>query len=67
VFLLTGQIVTEIEALQILTGVSAFQTGAGGIGGAEGSVHLMVRGSPEQVTAARDLVLEIQGETPFVE
>lgn len=66
-FLLTGQIVTEIEALQMLAGVLAFQTGAGGIGGAEGSVHLMVRGSPEQVAAAQELVEGIQGEPAFVE
>jgi hypothetical protein len=36
-FLLTGEIITELEAIHVLTGVTAFQCGAGGIG-AEGSV-----------------------------
>ncbi|MFC1694073.1 hypothetical protein ACFL1R_11255 [Candidatus Latescibacterota bacterium] len=66
-FLLTGEIVTEIEALKILTGISAFQAGAGGIGGAEGSVILVLRGQKEQVEKALQLVEEIQGELPFVE
>ena len=66
-FLLTGEIVTEIEALKILTGISAFQVGAGGIGGAEGAVHLLLRGSKEQVKRSLELVKDIQGEPPFVE
>ena len=65
-FLLTGHVVTEIEALQILTGVDAFQAAAGGIGGAEGSVRLVCRGTREQVRKALDLVQSIQGEPPFV-
>lgn len=66
-FLLTGEIVTEMEALEILTGVSAFQSGAGGIGGAEGGVRLVLRGSRDQVEKALDIVEGIYGEPPFVE
>lgn len=66
-FLLTGEIVTEIEALKILAQVDAFQAGAGGIGGAEGAVRLVVRGTGENVQRALALVAEIQGEPPFVE
>jgi len=66
-FLLTGEIVTEIEALKILTGVSAFQAGAGGIGGAEGGVRLVLRGSRDQVENALNIVEGIYGEPPFVE
>ena len=66
-FLLTGEIVTEIEALKILTGVSAFQSGAGGIGGAEGGVRLVLRGSRDQVEHALNIVEGIYGEPPFVE
>ncbi len=66
-FLLTGEIVTEIEALKILADVDAFQAGAGGIGGAEGAVRLVMRGSREQVRHALELISEIQGEPPFVE
>ena len=66
-FLLTGHIVTEIEALELLSGVSAFQAGAGGIGGAEGSVRLIVRGKRQQVEEALRIVETVQGEPPFVE
>lgn len=66
-FLLTGKIVTEIEALKILTGVDAFQAGAGGIGGAEGAVRLVMRGPREHVQDALELLSDIQGEPPFVE
>ena len=65
-FLLTGEIVTEIEALKILTGVSAFQSGAGGIGGAEGGVMLVLRGLRDQVEKALNIVEEIYGEPSFI-
>lgn len=63
----TGHIITEIEALDILADVSAFQAGAGGIGGAEGAVRLVFRGTTENVEAALKLIESIQGEPPFVE
>jgi hypothetical protein len=66
-FLLTGEIVTELEAVSILTGATAFQCSAGGIGGAEGSVWLVFRGTMEQVTEALKLVQSIQGEPPYIE
>ncbi len=66
-FLLTGEIVTELEAISILTGATAFQCSAGGIGGAEGSVWLVFRGTKGQVTQALKLVQSIQGEPPYIE
>jgi hypothetical protein len=60
-----GQIVTEIEALAMLTGAQAMQVAAGGIGGAEGAVWLMVQGSDEQVGNAVGLIEALQGEPPF--
>ena len=66
-FLMTGRILTEIEAMKILTGVSAFQAGAGGIGGAEGSVRLICRGTKKDVLKALELVDKIQPEPPFVQ
>jgi len=66
-YLFTGHIVTEIEALELLTGVCAFQAAAGGIGGAEGSVRLVCRGPREKVEKALELARQIQGEPPFVE
>jgi hypothetical protein len=61
-----GEIVTEIEALQILAGVRAAQIAAGGVGGAEGAVRLLLWGSKEQIDSAARLVESIQGEPPFV-
>jgi hypothetical protein len=66
-WLLTGEIVTELEAIKILTGATAFQSSAGGISGAEGGVWLVFRGTREQVTKALDLVRSIQGEPPYTE
>ena len=66
-FLLTGTIVTEIEALKILADVSAFQIAAGGINGAEGAVTLVFRGTRANVEKALKLVESVQGEPPFVE
>jgi hypothetical protein len=65
-FLLSGTVVTEIEAIQTLTGVSAFQAAAGGIGGAEGGVWLAFRGTTPQVQQALTILKDIQGEPPFV-
>jgi hypothetical protein len=66
-WLLTGEIVTELEAIKILTGATAFQSSAGGISGAEGGVWLVFRGTREQVTKALDLVRSIQGEPPYTQ
>jgi hypothetical protein len=66
-FLLRGQIVTEIEAIETLTDVSAVQMAAGGIGGAEGAIRLLLRGTREQVETALRVIDEVQGEPPFVQ
>jgi len=66
-FLLTGHIVTEIEAIKLLSGASAFQATAGGIGGAEGAVRLILRGSKKQVEKGLQAVAGVRGEPPFVE
>jgi hypothetical protein len=65
--IVTGTIITEIEALQIMTGINAMQISAGGIGGAEGSVRLLLNGSEDRLQSARELIHVIQGEPPFLE
>ena len=62
-----GEIITEIEALDILTGLPAAVTGAGGIGGAEGAVRLLLYGDDEEIGTARKLIDKIQGEPPFIQ
>lgn len=65
--LLTGHIVTEIEAIKTFADVSVTQVAGGGVGGAEGAVRLLCRGTRSEVEKALKLAEEIQGEPPFVE
>ncbi len=57
-----GTIFTEIEALQTLCGVKAYPVAAGGIGGAEGGLRLLLVGDGEAVKRAVSLAESIQGE-----
>ncbi len=60
-----GEIITELEALKLLTGCEAQQIGAGGLCGAEGASWLAVWGTETQVAACRALIESILGEPPF--
>jgi hypothetical protein len=61
-----GEIITEIEALSLLAGVTAKLVAAGGVCGAEGSVWLAVTGSPEQEESAEGILKQVAGEPSFV-
>lgn len=54
--------ITEIEALEQLSGVSATPIAAGGIGGSEGAVSFVVEGSHEQVQKAFSLLKKVHNE-----
>jgi hypothetical protein len=54
----TGNIVTEIEALEFLAGVKAVQVAAGGIVGAEGAVWLIMEGEKAQLETALKIIDE---------
>ena len=62
---MTGIIITEIEAIHILTGATAYQIAAGGIRGAEGSVRLQITGSTEQIHSVKALTSEVEDEPPY--
>ncbi|MDO8687822.1 MAG: hypothetical protein Q7K41_04455, partial [Dehalococcoidales bacterium] len=62
--LVKAKVVTEIEALAILFGVSAAMVGAGGIGGSEGTVVLVIEGGEASVDKAFGLIKSIKGEKP---
>jgi hypothetical protein len=66
-FPVSGTIVTEIEALHILTGVTATLAGAGGIAGAEGCIALFLEGTKTAIAKAKALVESIQGEPRIYE
>jgi hypothetical protein len=63
--IIEGEIITELEALAILTGVTPYQIGAGGVCGAEGAVRIAVIGTAEQITATDELIEQIKDEPPF--
>ncbi len=60
---ISGKIVTEIEAIKVLTGAEAVVMGKGGVSGAEGSVTLSVDGTDVQLKNLKDIVEKIKGET----
>ena len=61
-----GDIFTEIEALRVLAGVEAVPAGAGGIGGAEGAVWLGLFGDAAQLDRAQAVIDSVRGEPAFV-
>jgi len=62
--LLNGKVVTEIQALEVLCGVSATHIACGGIGGSEGTVVLVLEGSEDNLEKAFELVKSVKGEPP---
>ncbi len=56
-----GRLVTEIEALEILAGVTSTVVGKGGIDGAEGGITLVAAGETQQVQLAIESVLAVKG------
>jgi hypothetical protein len=62
----TGLVITEIQALGLLAGVRARQVAAGGVGGSEGAVILLLEGGEENLNEAIEVVRRVKGE-PRVE
>jgi len=63
--LVTGEIITEIEAFSILTGCEVIPIGGGAIDGGEGSKTFLIEGEKENVEAAEAMVKSIKGESPL--
>ena len=60
-----AEVLTELDAINQLTGASAELVAGGGIGGAEGSVWLAATGTPEQEEAVDALVKSVSVEPLF--
>ena len=60
-----GEVVTEIDAIAILTSASAELVAAGGVCGAEGAVWLSISGTDDQENSAKNILEGISGEPPF--
>jgi hypothetical protein len=56
-----GKTVTEIQAVDILSGAKAIPIAAGGLAGAEGAVVLAIEGTKEQVTRMIGFIEECKG------
>lgn len=63
-FPLPGTIFTEIDAIQALTGAEATMIASGGVYGAEGAIWLIVKGTEEQLAAAKALIDSVADEPP---
>ena len=61
----TAKVITEIQAIQVLTGASATHVASGGIGGSEGAVTLVVEGEAPVLEQAFELVKSVKGEPPL--
>lgn len=54
-------VVTEVQAIKILSGAVAVPIASGGLGGAEGAITMVLKGSEEQVTKAIEFVEQSKG------
>ncbi len=62
---LSGTIITELEAIEMLTGTSAELVAGGGIYGAEGGCWLAITGTEEQLHSATDIINSVINEPKF--
>jgi hypothetical protein len=56
-----GTVITELKALEMLTGTKAVPNAAGGLGGAEGAIVLTMEGDKAQVTKAVEYIEQSKG------
>jgi hypothetical protein len=56
-----GKVVTELKAIEILTGANAIPIGAGGVDGAEGAITLVISGEDHQVKKAINYIEHVKG------
>ena len=58
---LSGTVVDEVKAIQILTGAETIPIGAGGVDGAEGAVTVLIKGPDRKVKKSLQLVNSVKG------
>lgn len=63
---INGTILTELEAIQILSGAEAELAAAGGVGGAEGGCWIAVTGSDVQLDTVARIIKPLVAEPPFL-
>ena len=60
-----GKVITEIQALEILSGVETHHVASGGCSGSEGAVTLVAEGDKERTEKAIGIIESIKGEPPL--
>lgn len=60
-----GKAVTEIQAINLLSGADAYHVASGGIAGSEGAVTLVIEGENDTLERAFELVKGVKGEPPL--
>ncbi|MGP8319332.1 MAG: hypothetical protein ACT6FD_00865 [Methanosarcinaceae archaeon] len=60
-----GDIMTELEAVSLLSGANAKLIAGGGVCGAEGSVWLAIDGQPDELKSIKGIIDSIQNEPAF--
>jgi hypothetical protein len=62
-FAFQGETITETDAFRLLAGVDATVISAGGLGGAEGAVTVVLSGESNEVAMAVQMAEEVKGAT----
>jgi hypothetical protein len=57
-----GEVFTELDAIELMTGAEAYLIAAGGIYGAEGATWLGILGTEDQIQAAAELIKSVSDE-----
>jgi hypothetical protein len=60
-----AKVVTEIQAIQVLSGARASHVASGGIGGSEGAVTLVLEAEADALDRAFEIVKGVKGEPPL--
>jgi hypothetical protein len=60
-----GEIITELEAVFLLSGAEAALIAGGGVCKAEGSVWLAINGQPDELKSIKGIIDSIKNEPPF--
>jgi hypothetical protein len=58
-----GTVITEVDAVKILSGAEAHMVAAGGVGGAEGAVVLTAKGDKKQIRKASEVLGSVKEAT----
>ena len=60
-----GEIITEVEAINLLFGCECIPIGGGGVNGREGSRYYLVEGDREAAKSAWEAITKMKGEAPL--